>query len=178
MDSINKNQKEDNFKNLIGKEALDKIKSLAKSAGSCFFCTKITTNKACQTRPMAPEQIDDDGNFWFLSANDSYKNEELSEDPAVQLLFQGGAYSDFLTIYGKATISTDKEKIAELWDPMMKTWFTEGQDDPRITVIKVTPIDGYYWDTKNGMAIALIKRVVGAIKGETIDDSVEGTVKL
>ena len=26
--------------------------------------------------------------------------------------------------------------------------------DPRITVIKVTPSDGYYWDTKHGNAVA------------------------
>lgn len=177
MDSINQNQKEDNFKNLVGQEGLDKIKELADKAGSCFFCTRIVTGQAFNSRPMAPEKIDDDGNFWFLSASDSHKNKELNEDPSVQMLFQGSSYSDYLSIYGKATISTDKGKIKELWDPTMKNWFTEGVDDPRITVIKVTPSNGYYWDTKNGMAVATIKRLVGAIKGETYDDSIEGTIK-
>lgn len=176
MDSINKNQKEENFKNLIGEEALAKIKELAKKAGSCFFCTKIVSGQSFDTRPMAPEKIDDQGNFWFLSSSDSHKNQELNEDPSVQMLFQGSSYSDYLSIYGKATISTDKEKIKELWDPMMKNWFTEGEDDPRITVIKVTPTEGYYWDTKNGMAVATIKRIFGAIKGETYDDSIEGEI--
>lgn len=176
MDSINQQQPEDNFKNLIGQEALDKIKALAKKAGSCFFCTAITTGKHFETRPMSAEVIDDEGNFWFLSANDSHKNAEIEADPAVQMLFQGSAYSDFLTLYGQATISTDKEKIKELWDPMMKVWFTEGVDDPRITVIKVAPTKGYYWDTKNGMAVALVKRTYGAIVGETYDDSIEGNI--
>ena len=54
------------------------------------------------------------------------------------------------------------------------TWFTEGKDDPRITVIKVTPTDGYYWDTKHGAAIAGAKMLVGAAIGKTLDDSVEG----
>jgi len=176
MDSINKNQPEDNFKNLIGKEALEKIKELAKSAGSCFFCTKIVTGAPFATRPMAPEKIDDDGNFWFLSAKDSHKNKEIEQDPAVQMLFQGSSYTDFLMIYGKATISTDKQKIDELWDAQMKTWFTEGKDDPRITVLKVTPTDGYYWDTKHGMAVAMAKRLFGAAIGETYDDSIEGQI--
>ena len=56
----------------------------------------------------------------------------------------------------------------------MKTWFTEGEDDPRITVIKVTPTDGYYWDTKHGTAIAGAKILVGAAIGKILDDSVEG----
>ncbi len=177
MDSINQNQPEDNFKNLAGSEALEKIKELAKKAGSCFFCTKIVSGQAFSTRPMAAEMIDDDGNFWFLSANDSHKNAEIAVDPAVQMLFQGSAYSDFMTLYGKTTISTDKEKIKELWDPTMKTWFTEGIDDPRITVIKFSPTDGYYWDTKHAMFVAFAKRMVGAVIGETLDDSIEGTIK-
>lgn len=45
-------------------------------------------------------------------------------------------------------------KIKELWEPIVKTWFTEGADDPRITAIKVAPAEGYYWDTKHGMAVA------------------------
>jgi len=177
MDSINQNQPEDNFKNLMGKEAVDKIKELAEKAGSCFFCTDIKTGKPFDTRPMAPEKIDDEGNFWFLSSSDSHKNEELERDSSVQLLFQGSSYSDYLSIYGKAVISKDKAKIKELWDPMMKTWFTEGEDDPRITVIQVIPSEGYYWDTKHGMAVATVKRIFGAIKGETYDDSIEGNIK-
>lgn len=178
MDSINKNQPEDNFENLVGKEALEKIKELADKAKGCFFCTKIVSGEAFATRPMAPEKIDDAGNLWFLSSSDSNKNKEIEADAAVQLLFQGSSYSNFLTLYGKATISRDKEKIKELWDPTMKTWFTEGEDDPRITVIKVTPTEGYYWDTKHGMAVATVKRLIGAAVGQTYDDSIEGEMKL
>ena len=38
--------------------------------------------------------------------------------------------------------------LAELGTGREGVWFTEGVRDPRITVIKVTPEDGYYWDTK------------------------------
>lgn len=178
MDSINKQQPEDNFKNVFGDEALEKIKLLSGKATSCFFCTKIKTGEPFSPRPMTPEKVDDEGNFWFLSANDSHKNLEIKEDPAVQMLFQGSSYSDYLSLYGTAEISTDKDKIEELWDPMMKTWFTEGKDDPRITVIKVIPIEGYYWDTKHNMLIALAKRAYGAVVGKTIDDSIEGKIEI
>src|SRR6201999_411824 len=106
------------------------------------------------TRPMSVQEVDDRGNLWFLSADDSHKNAELERDPSVRLYFQGSAHSDFLTLSGRATISRDKEKIRELWEPIVKTWFTEGEDDPRITVLQFTPSSGYYWDTKHGNAIA------------------------
>lgn len=177
MDSINKNQQEKNRENLLGNEAIEKIKALAKKAGSCFLCTKINGG-SFETRPMSSERIDDEGNFWFLSASDSFKNKEITEDASVQLVMQGSAHSDFLSINGKAEISKDKNKIDELWDGIMKTWFTEGKDDPRITVIKVTPESGYYWDTKHGQAVALIKTLIGAATGKTLDDSVEGKIKI
>lgn len=178
MDSINKNQPEENEKNLMGQEAIEKIKILIDKANSCFFCTKIKSNQSFSTRPMSVQEVDDEGNLWFLSAEDSHKNDELSEDPYVQLLFQGSQYSDFLSVYGKASVITDKAKIKALWKPVLKTWFTEGENDPRITVIKVKPDEGYYWDTKHGIMIAMVKRLAGAIVGKTLDDSIEGTIKL
>jgi general stress protein 26 len=177
MDSINQQQAEKNHEDLGGRKAVEKMKALTDKAKTCFFCTKSMNGLPIAVRPMSVQQLDDDGNFWFLSANDSYKNQEIQTDNTVQLLFQGSAHSDFLTVYGKASITTDKEKIKELWEPMVKTWFTEGVDDPRITVIKVEPVEGYYWDNKHGNAIAFIKMAAGAALGKTLDDSIEGRIK-
>jgi len=176
MDSINKQQPEENKKDMRSQEAVAKLKELAEQAQSCFFCTNIEAGKAFATRPMSVQKIDEEGNLWFLSADDSHKNAELAIDPSVQLLFQGSHHSDFLSLYGKATISKDKAKIKELWQPIVKAWFTEGIDDPRITVIKVDPQEGYYWDTKHGTMVAFAKQLIGAAIGQTLDDSIEGNL--
>ncbi|MET0635642.1 MAG: pyridoxamine 5'-phosphate oxidase family protein [Chitinophagaceae bacterium] len=178
MDSINKQQKEDNYKDLHGNEAARKIKELTEKAGNCFFCTNTQATESFATRPMSVRQINDDGIFWFLSSVDSNKNAEIKSNNKVRLLLQGSTYSDFLSIEGTATISQDKEMIKELWEPILKTWFTDGIDDPRITVIRVTPDDGYYWDNKHGQLIAFAKQMAGAIMGKTTDDSIEGKLKL
>jgi general stress protein 26 len=178
MNSIDQNQPEENHKDLIGTEAGKKIKELAGKNNTCFFCTGITTGQPITTRPMSVQKMDEDGNLWFLSANDSHKNQEIPKDSNVQLLFQGSAHSDFLSLYGVATISTDKALIKELWEPILKTWFTGGVDDPRITAIKFQTIQGYYWDNKHGDAIAFVKMAAGAVLGKTLDDSIEGTLKV
>ena len=112
-----------------------------------------------------------------LARNDSHKNEEVTCDSEVTLYFQGSAHSDFLVLNGTASVSRDKGKIEELWEPIIKTWFTEGKDDARITVIKVAPSDGYYWDTKHGTAVAGVKMLVGTAIGKTLDDSLEGQLR-
>ncbi len=96
MDSINRQQAEENHKDLQGAEAGKKIKDLAGKNNTCFFCTDITTGKAVTARPMSVQKMDDARNFWFLSAGDSHKNQEIQMNNYVQLLFQGTAHSDFL----------------------------------------------------------------------------------
>lgn len=177
MDSINKNQAEDNYKDLIGGEAVEKLKKIADDAETCFFCTAFIGAGSGGVRPMSIRQVDDEGNLWFLSADDSYKNREITLDARVKLHFQGSKHAQFITIDGDAEITRDKAKIKELWGFLLKTWFTEGEDDPRITAIKVTPLTAYYWDNKHGSAVAGIKMLIGATIGETLDDSVEGTLR-
>ena len=174
MDSINQNQPEPNRADLHGADAIKQAKELIDKAQTCFFCTTTSLDGGSGARPMSVQEFDDTGNLWFLSADDSHKNEELARDPNVTLYFQGSAHSNFLMLRGAASISRDKEKIKQLWEPIVKTWFTEGVDDPRITVIKVAPTDGYYWDTKHGSVVAGAKMLVGAAIGKTLDDSIEG----
>lgn len=178
MDSINRQQQEHNYENLRGTPAVEKLKALIAQSESCFFCTRIITGQQFSTRPMAVLQVDEEGVCWFLSPTDSDKNLHIATDPAVQLLFKGSTHSDFMTLYGRAVISKDKEKIKELWNPLIKTWFTEGIDDPRISVIQFIPSEGYYWDTKHGQIVAFAKQIVGALTGKTLDDSIEGKLNI
>ncbi len=178
MDSINSNQAEHNRKNLAGQEAIEKIKTLAEKADTCFFCTSIPLGESGSARPMSVQKVDESGNLWFLSPKDSDKNKEIVKNPKVNLYFMGSAHSDFHHLSGTARISDDKTKIKELWQPVLKTWFTEGENDPRISVIKVTPTEGYYWDTKHGNMVAGIKILIGAALGKTLDDSIEGQIRV
>jgi general stress protein 26 len=178
MDSINNNQPESNRDNLSNGEAAKKMVELVNKTKTCFFCTTNGIGPSDGVRPMSIQKIDEDGTLWFLSATDSHKNEEIQDDSIVKLYFQGSAHSDFLYLKGRATITKDRKKIEELWEPMHRVWFTGGKDDPRISVIRVRPEEGYYWDTKHGNAIAGIKMLVGVAIGKTLDDSVEGTLKV
>lgn len=178
MNSIDRNQPEDNDEDLQGQEAVKKIKEMVEQAENCFFCSAVVMGQSHGDRPMNVQEVEDEGNLWFLSASDSRKNQELSLDPSVKLYFQGSKHSDFMQLDGQATISSDKQKIKELWSPLAQVWFTEGIDDPRITVIKVTPTEGYYWDTKHGDAVAGVKTLIGTALRKTMDDSVQGTLNV
>lgn len=174
MDSINRNQPEENHRDLGGAEAVAEIREIVGRAQTCFFRTARPVEGSRGVRPMNVRQVDDRGRLWFLGASDTHVVAEIGADADVELSFQGSPNSDFLHLTGRASLSRDPAKIKELWEPILRTWFTEGEDDPRIVVIEVTPSDGYYWDTKHGGLVAGIKMLAGAALGKTLDDSIEG----
>jgi general stress protein 26 len=163
------------IKNLVNREAIDKFKELVDHEATCLFTTRLT-QVPLNTRPMAVQKVCDQGNFWFMSASDSDKNTEIQQDSRVQLFFLNTAKYEFLSVYGEATITRDRAKIDELWTDIAKAWFEQGKDDPRVTVIKVAPIEGYYWDTKDGKLVSLLKIAASAVTGKTLQEGVEGTI--
>ena len=178
MDSINDQQTEENHEDLGGDKAVERIKVVVNRNQTCFFCTAVSHGPSGATRPMSVQAVDVNGDLWFLSASDSYKNLEIAEAAHVRLFFQASEHSGFLMLTGSASVSVEEAKIKRLWKPILKTWFTAGADDPRITAIRVRPVSGYYWDNKHGNLIAGAKILLGAAIGQTLDDSIEGQLSL
>lgn len=178
MNTINAQQQDEKQKDLNAAEAVKKIKELASQANICFFCTESSTGQTKGARPMSILQVDDSGTIWFVSPKESDKNKEIAGNPSVRLYFHGSAHSDLMYLIGHAYLHEDRSKIKDIWNPFLKTWFTEGQDDPRISIIKVHPSEGYYWDSKHGNVVATVKMMIGSMIGKTMDDSVEGNIKV
>jgi len=165
------------YKDLFSNNAKAKIKEMASDIKTCMFFTELGV-RPIPTRPMSVQEVDDNGNLWFLSSKKSNKNFEIQHDNEVQLVFSKNADSHFLSVFGTAVIYKDKEHVEDICTPIAKTWFEEGKDDPDATVIKVTPSDAYYWDTKDGKMISLLKMAVGAIVGKVDDGGVEGRLNV
>ena len=143
-----------------------------------MFVTDLS-NLPLAGRPMATQEVDEEGNIWFISDQNSNKNKEIDNDSKVQLFYSHTSNYEYLSIFGSAEIINDRSKIEELWTPMAKTWFKEGVDDPNIRLIKVKPEDAYYWDTKNNKMVSLIKFAMGAIGITPKDDGgIEGKLKI
>jgi len=162
---------------LSGPAAARKIADLVKAGNSCFFCT-VGMGSQLHARPMTVIETDDSGALWFFTEIDSLKNVELDRDPRVTLFFKEGDNGGHLKLDGNAAQVTDRATIHRLWSPKLRAWFTEGEDDPRICVLRVDPVSGEYWDNRHGSAIAGLKMLFGAITGQRGDDGVHGHLKL
>jgi general stress protein 26 len=172
-----KEHDEDHIEHLNHKDSVKKMKALVGHTRTCLFTTQLSETPL-QTRPMATQEVDDEGNFWFFSDEVSHKNLQIESDSRVQLFFGNDGKSEFMSVYGHAMVSHDRKKIEELWSPMVKAWFKGGKDDPTLSLILVIPDEAYYWDTKNNKMVSLVKIMSSVVSGKTMDDGVEGRLKV
>ena len=163
--------------NLHNAEAIKKLKELSESARTCMFCTELS-QLPNNSRPMSLQECDEEGNLWFISSADSNKNFEISDDNRVQLYFMNNGSAEYLSIFGKAFIYKDKTTIEEKWSPFANAWFEEGKEDPKVSIIRVTPDETYYWDTKAGKFVSMVHFITAAITGNKSEggDGVEGNL--
>lgn len=163
-------------KNLYSNEAKKKIKELAESIDHAMMATDLKS-EPFHVVPMSTKKVDDDGNIWFLSDKNSTHNQNIERQNRAQLIYADKGNFEFLTVYGRASISSDRNKIKDLYGSGDDAWF-EGLDDPNLTAIKIEPDDAHYWDTKNGKVLSLLKMVGGAITGNEPDLGEEGKLKI
>ncbi len=164
--------------NLSRTDAVKKIKELSEKAKFCMFCTELE-KLPINTRPMSLQETDDEGNLWFISSDASNKNFQIKDDNRVQLIFMNNSDSEYLSLFGEANIYKDRATIEDKWSSMANAWF-DGKDDPNVSIIRVTPKDTYYWDTKAGKLVSLITFAAAAITGNKTDnsDGIEGKAEI
>lgn len=163
--------------NLIGEEAVSKLQEIVKGSPTCMFATKLE-QAPFHVIPMRVQEADYEGNFWFFSSKDSTHNAQINDDPRVQLIFANSPDMEFMTVFGTASVTTDKAQIDRLWDAMVGSWFEGGKDDPNVSLIRVQPAVAHYWDTEDGKLVTITKMLTRAVTGSDIDPGVEGKLNL
>ena len=164
--------------NLQNAEGIKKLKGLVEDIDICLFCTNLKTDDGSTARPMSTQDVDDDGNLWFFSDINSDKNKEIRGNKNVQLFYSHPGKSSYIVVNGEAEIIIDKNKTAEIWSPLVKTWFKEGKEDPNISIIKVNTHSAYYWDTNGNKMINFFKMIASVATGTTLVDAEEGNIKI
>jgi general stress protein 26 len=166
------------FKNLDNKDSIVKLKELAESIDICMFCSNLKNDDGSSCRPMSTQEVDESGNLWFFSNADSDKNREIKEDKNVQLFYSHPGKDSYLIVNGEAELIFDRNKIEELWTPVLKAWFPEGKEDPNISIVKVKPSSAYYWDTEGNKMINFFKMIASAATGKDLIDGKEGNLSV
>ena len=162
---------------LTGEEGKKKIGEMIKDIRICMMTT-ANPDGSFDSRPMATQKTEFDGTVWFLTHGESGKVHEIADDSHVSLLYSDTSDSKYVTAKGKASISKDKAKIHDLWNPMFKAWFPNGEEDPSISVMKITISEAQFWQASSSKIVMGAKYLAAAITGDHTKIGEHGSVKL
>jgi len=117
--------------------------------------TTVSENGRLRSRPMATQKAEFQGTLWFLTYDDSPKTNEIEREQQVNVSYSDPADQCYVSISGRARVTRDRQRIRELWSPIHKAWFPNGEDDPNIAVIEVNADEAEYWDSPNGAFVKI-----------------------
>lgn len=157
-------------------EALKKLTELVKEVKICMFAT-IGQDHALYSRPMQTIDVDEHGNLWFFTNEHSGKVDDVTKNYTVNLLYSHPGQNTYLHVKGECTLINDKEKIKELWSPVVKAWFPKGVEDPALALLKVETSEASYWDGSSKFVV-FYNMVKAIAKGETPDDGQFGNLDI
>ena len=164
-------------KEMSGPEGMKKIDALIKDIHICMMTT-LASDGSFDSRPMATQKTAFDGTVWFLTRGESGKVHEIKDDAHVALLYSDPGNENYVTVKGRASVSHDRAKIHELWNPMFKAWFPGGEDDPQIAVLKVEVTEAQYWEASSSKLLYGIKYLAAAVTGGKVQVGESGKVSL
>lgn len=152
--------------NQTSPENLNKLIDMIKDVDIAMMTT-IDDDGSLRSRPMRTQKSGTDGILWFFTGYESGKSHEIKDNDAhVNLSYSKPSDELYVSVSGRASLTRDKQKIEELWNPTLKAWFPGGKDDPNIGLLKVTIDKAEYWDAPNSTLIHLYGMAKAALTGE------------
>ncbi|MGB3616791.1 MAG: pyridoxamine 5'-phosphate oxidase family protein, partial [Catalinimonas sp.] len=127
-----------------------------------------------RSRPMATRLIDAEANLWFFTNEYSDKVSEILNERNINLSYSLPGKHKYVSISGRAELVHDREKMKELWNPVLKAWFPEGLEDADLALLKVKILQGEYWDAEASKMKQFVQIAKSIMTGSTYDAGEHG----
>jgi general stress protein 26 len=147
----------------------EKLREMIKDIDLCMLTT-VDESDDLHSRPMSLNgDVDDSGNLWFFTSSNSHKASEIERTPNVNVSFIDTDQQHYVSISGDAELVRDKQKIKELWKPILKAWFPDGPEQADIARLKVKVKKAEYWDTPSSTIAQAISFVSAIFSGKQVE---------
>ena len=147
----------------------EKLREMIKDIDLCMLTTVDESNDL-HSRPMSlNSDVDENGDLWFFTSSNSHKASEIERTPNVNVSFIDLRKQHYVSISGDAELVHDKQKIKELWKPVLKAWFPDGPDQPDVALLKVNVKKAEYWDGPSSTIAQAISFVSAIVTGKQVE---------
>ncbi|MDT0171744.1 pyridoxamine 5'-phosphate oxidase family protein [Exiguobacterium sp. BRG2] len=152
-------------------EAVETVKKLIDKIETAMLTT--ISAEGLVSRPMQTQDIEFDGDLWFLTSKETDKYQELLKNPSVNVAYVDKSY---VSIRGTAELVEDIERKKELWSPRYEAYLGTTYEDPKVVLIKVNTEAAEYWETGN--TTKSVKQVLKKVVGKDDENEINKTIDL
>ncbi|MVP00658.1 pyridoxamine 5'-phosphate oxidase family protein [Paenibacillus lutrae] len=144
-------------------EAIETVRDLIKGIDVAMLTT--INDQGLVSRPMSTQEVEFDGDLWFITKKDKSVYQELLQNSKVNVAYVDKSY---VSIRGEAELVEDRTKVEEFWNRSYEMFFDTTSDDPSLVLIKIKAETAEYWEAGNKTKI--VKKLWKKITGNDSDD--------
>lgn len=113
----------------------------------------LGTRERMKLIPMSHYADTDGKTLWFITAEGTDLVSELATGPKLATYVIGDASGKlWAQIEGQIELSTDRQKLDEIWSSVASAWFDEGKEDPDLRLLRFNLSEAEVWSTTGGLA--------------------------
>jgi general stress protein 26 len=156
-------------------ESISKVTDIINDSHIGMFTT-INEEGALVSRPLAVQDVKDDGDMWFFTSANTSQVAHIRANPAVNVSF--GQRTEWVSVAGKAEVVTDRQLIHDKWNQVVEAWFPDGPDTPEVVLLHVHSDSAEYWTSPGGTAATVLQWVKSKVTHSRMSVGESGTVEL
>ncbi len=156
-------------------DATRKVAELMKGQRFGFLTTTMPDGRLT-SRPMALQEVEFEGELWFLAEQEAPWLAHITASPQVNVgVGSGGTW---VSLTGTARVVTDVAKKKELWNSGVEAWLPQGPEDPSVVLVKVDGDTAEYWDSPGNRLATALSFVKAKVTGAQPDTGEKDVVDL
>lgn len=120
------------------------------------------------SRPMTTQDVDFDGDIWFIVQRDSELASQVGAGGAkVNVAYAGS--SGWVSVSGQARLVDDRAKLNEEWNRFTDAFFEGGPENPNNVLLLVEGDTAEFWDSPGGKVTQLANLAKSLVKKEPVE---------
>ena len=156
-------------------ESISKVTDIINDSHIGMFTT-INEEGALVSRPLAVQEVKDDGDMWFFTSVNTSQVAHIHANPAVNVSF--GQRTEWVSVAGTAEVVTDRQLIHDKWNQAVEAWFPDGPDTPEVVLLHVDSDSAEYWTSPGGTAATVLQWIKSKVTHGRMSVGESGTVEL
>jgi general stress protein 26 len=156
-------------------ERISKVTEIINSS-HIGMLTTLNEEGALVSRPLAVQEVKDDGDMGFFTSSETSQVAHVRADPRVYVSF--GKNTEWVSVAGTAEVVTDRQKIHDMWNQVVEAWFPDGLDTPEVVLLRVDSDSAEYWTSPGGRAATVLQWVKSKVTHSRMSVGESGTVDL